>query len=133
MARIARHKGRVVRMAWRSMEIGLVATPAGLLDLAGSDQAADLRLSISEESATALLRAAMAGEKPAVRIEGDVMLAAELNWLVDHVRWDLEEDLARIFGDAPGQMLGQAARQAMAAVRQILGAGRVGPSAGTAA
>jgi len=133
MARIARQKGRVVRLSWRSMEIGLVATPAGLLDLAGGEQAADLRLSIFEESATALLRAALAGEKPAVRIEGDVMLAAELNWLVDHVRWDLEEDLARIFGDAPGQMLGQAARQAMVAIRQFLGTGRAGPFAGTSA
>jgi ubiquinone biosynthesis protein UbiJ len=28
------------------------------------------------------------------------MLAAELNWLVDHVRWDAEEDLSRLVGDA---------------------------------
>lgn len=133
MARIARQKGRVVRLCWRAMDIGLLATPAGLLDLADSDRPADLRLSITEESPAVLLRAAIAGEKPAVRIEGDVMMAAELNWLVDHVRWDLEEDLARIFGDVPGQMLAQTARRAMAAVRQFLGAARMGPVAGTAA
>jgi len=27
-------------------------------------------------------------------------LAADINWLVDHVRWDIEEDVSRVFGDA---------------------------------
>ena len=30
-----------------------------------------------------------------MRIAGDVQFAAEVNWLVDHVRWDVEDDLAR--------------------------------------
>jgi ubiquinone biosynthesis protein UbiJ len=55
-----------------------------------------------------------------VRIEGDVQLAAEVNWLVDHVRWDIEEDLARILGDAPAHALGQAARRVVDALRQLL-------------
>lgn len=131
--RIARQKGRVVRLCWRSLEFGLLATPAGLLDLAPVDQHADLRLSIAQESPAELLRLAMAGEKPAVHIEGDVMMAAELNWLVDHVRWDLEEDLARLLGDVPARVLGQVVRQALAAVRQLLGARPPGPVSGTAA
>ena len=61
------------------------------------------------------------GDKPAVRIEGDVQLAADVNWLVDHVRWDIEEDLARVMGDAPAHTLGQAARNMAAALRQFLG------------
>ena len=55
--------------------------------------------------ALALAQSALRGDKPAIRIEGDVQLAAEINWLVDHVRWDVEEDLARLMGDstrAPG-------------------------------
>ncbi|MBI3530978.1 MAG: hypothetical protein HY068_00560 [Burkholderiales bacterium] len=43
-----------------------------------------------------------------------------VNWLVDHVRWDIEEDLARIVGDAPAHALGQAARRMAEAVRQFL-------------
>ena len=50
------------------------------------------------------------GQKPPVRIEGDVQLAAEVNWLADHVRWDLEEDLSRIIGDVPAHWLCQAGR-----------------------
>ena len=36
--------------------------------------------------------------------------AAEVQWLVDHVRWDLEEDLARLFGDAPAHAMGEVLR-----------------------
>jgi ubiquinone biosynthesis protein UbiJ len=55
-----------------------------------------------------------------VRVEGDVQLAAEVNWLTDHVRWDVEEDLARLMGDAPAHALGTAARSLALAVKQFL-------------
>ena len=79
----------------------------------------DLRLTVTDENpldvATALLR----GDKPSVRIEGDVQLAAEVNWLIDHVRWDAEEDLARLIGDAPAHTLAQWARSAIAALKKF--------------
>jgi ubiquinone biosynthesis protein UbiJ len=55
---------------------------------------------VNEESPLNLLQGLRTGQKPSMRVEGDVMLAAELNWLVDHVRWDAEEDLSRLVGDA---------------------------------
>jgi ubiquinone biosynthesis accessory factor UbiJ len=121
-ARLARQKGRVVLFQWRDMHFKLLATPAGLLDLAAPELPPDLTLSVTEESPVALVQAALRGDKPAVRIEGDVQLAAEVNWLADHVRWDVEEDLARILGDAPAHALGQAARRAAEAVRQFMAA-----------
>ena len=59
----------------------------------------------------------MSGDKPSVRIEGDVQLAAEVNWLIDHVRWDVEEDLSRIIGDAPAHMMAQNAKKVVEALR----------------
>lgn len=120
MARLARQTGRVVLFHWREFEFKLQLTPAGLLDLAATEMPSDLTLSVTESSPLALAQAALAGDKPAVRIEGDVQLAADVNWLVDHVRWDLEEDLARLIGDAPAHGLAQAARNALAALRQWL-------------
>jgi len=120
MVRLARQKGRVVLFHWRQFHFKLLLTPAGLLDLAGPEEAADLTLAVTEESPAALVQSTLAGAKPAVRIEGDVQLAAEVNWLVDHVRWDVEEDLARIIGDAPAHALGQAARRLGETVRQWL-------------
>ena len=119
--RLARQKGRVVHMQWRAFSLELIATPAGLLDRAPSGAQPDLVLAVTQESPLALAQAVLSGGKPAVRIEGDVQLAAEVNWLVDHVRWDLEEDLAKVMGDAPAHALGQAARGMAQALRQFVG------------
>ena len=117
MARLVRQKGRTVLASWRSVHFKLVVTPAGLLDLADPQASPDLTLAVTEDSAVALVQAALRGDKPAVRIEGDVQLAAEVNWLVDHVRWDLEEDLSKIMGDAPAHAAAQAFRRVAQALR----------------
>ena len=120
-ARLLRQKGKVVLAQWRSFAIRLQATPAGLLDLAAADFQPDLSLTLTQESPFELAQAALRGEKPAVSIDGDVQLAAEVNWLVEHVRWDLEEDLSRVVGDAPARAMGDAARRMSSALRGFLG------------
>ncbi|MBI2750641.1 MAG: hypothetical protein HYX43_15315 [Burkholderiales bacterium] len=121
MERLIRQKSRVVRMQWRSFTFKVLVTPAGLLDVAPEDAQADLSLVITEESPFVITQELMQGGKPAVRIEGDVQLAAEVSWLIDHVRWDLEEELARLMGDAPAHTLVQAARTMVQAVQQFVG------------
>src|SRR5258706_10090352 len=118
-ARLARQSGRVVEARWRVFVVRLAATPAGLLDLAPAPAAPDLTLTLTEESPWELAQAALRGDKPPVRIAGDVQFAADINWLVEHVRWDLEEDLARVVGDAPAHAMGEAARKMVEALRQF--------------
>ena len=120
MDRLRRQAGRIVEGRWRVFHIRLLATPAGLLDLASPAAAPDLTLTIADESPWALAQAALRGEKPQVRIVGDVQFAAEVNWLVDHVRWDIEEDLARLVGDAPAHAVAQAARGMADALRRFV-------------
>ena len=120
-ARLARQRGRVVLAAWRHFEMRLVATPAGLLDLAAPGATPDLTLTLTQESPWELAQTALRGDKPQVRIAGDVQFAAEINWLVDHVRWDLEEDLARLCGDAPAHTLAQGLRTLADALRRFIG------------
>ena len=122
-ARLKRQTGRLVEAHWRHFSVRLLATPAGLLDLGPTSQAPDLTLTLTEESPWALAQSALRGEKPAVRIAGDVQLAAEVQWLVDHVRWDIEEDLSRVFGDAPAHAIGEVLRRMAAALRQFAGRG----------
>ena len=102
--------------------MALLVTPAGLFNVAPEGVSPDLRLEVTELSPLALAQSALRGDKPAIRIEGDVQLAAEINWLVDHVRWDVEEDLARLMGDAPAHQVAQVARRAAQALRQFVGA-----------
>lgn len=117
VARLARMKGRVALFQWREFSFGVRLTPAGLLDLAPAGTPGDLTVAITQDSPVALVQGLASGVRPSVRIEGDVQLAAEINWLVDHLRWDIEEDVSRLVGDAPAHALGQAARTALGALR----------------
>jgi len=130
-ARLKRQAGRVVEAHWRTFTVRLLATPAGLLDLGPITQKPDLTLTLTDASPWALAQSALRGEKPAVRIAGDVQLAAEVQWLVDHVRWDLEEDLARVFGDAPAHAVATAARRMGDALRGFVSRGPAAGAAGT--
>jgi len=135
--RLVRQQGRVVRFQWRFVTMELVATPAGLLDLAPPGSVPELTLSVTDDKPFEIARATLRGDKPSVQIVGDVQLAAEVNWLVDHVRWDVEDDLARVIGDVPAHAIGNAVRRVVGALRQFVGnraaAGRSGiGSAGTA-
>ena len=127
-ARLKRQSGRLVEAHWRHFTVRLVATPAGLLDLGPVTQLPDLTLTLTEESPFSLAQAALRGEKPPVRIAGDVQLAAEVQWLVDHVRWDIEEDLARIFGDAPAHAMGNVMRRINEGIRHFVARGPGAPS-----
>jgi ubiquinone biosynthesis protein UbiJ len=120
-ARLKRQAGRLIEAQWRIFHIRLQATPAGLLDLGPPIAQPDLTLTLTQESPFALAQAALRGEKPPIRIAGDVQLAAEVQWLVDHVRWDLEEDLSRLIGDAPAHAVGQATRAMADALRRFAG------------
>ena len=75
--RLVRQKGRVARVQWRGYSMALQITPAGLFNVAPEDAQPDLLLEVTETSALALAQVALRGDKPSIRIEGDVQLAAE--------------------------------------------------------
>jgi ubiquinone biosynthesis protein UbiJ len=116
MARLARQKGQRIEGVWEGLQLKLTPTPVGLLER-GQFEGFDLRLTLTEESPLSLAAALAKGDKPKVRVEGDVQLAAEINWLIDHVRWDAEEDLARLIGDAAAHTFVQAANKVLEALR----------------
>jgi ubiquinone biosynthesis accessory factor UbiJ len=120
--RLAGHKGRKVHLQWRHFSLCLVVTPAGLFELVPEARDADLSVTVLEEAPWELIRATLHSEKPSVRIEGDVQFAAEINWLADHVRWDLEEDLSHLVGDAPSHALVQAGRVFLESLRKFVAA-----------
>jgi ubiquinone biosynthesis protein UbiJ len=132
-ARLAQQSGRVAEARWRVFYVRLAATPAGLLDLAPATAPPDLTLTLTEESPWQLAQAALRGDKPPVRIAGDVQFAAEINWLVENVRWDIEEDLSRVIGDAPAHALGEAARSMVQALRRFAGTAPTQPPSTTPA
>lgn len=115
--RLVPQKGRVARVQWRHFYMALRITPAGLFDMAPEGVTPDLRLEVTQTSPLDLAQAALRGDRPAVRIDGDVQFAGDIQWLADNLRWDLEEDLARLLGDVPAYTLASMARGAVQALR----------------
>ena len=119
--RLRRQKGKPVRLQWGAFHLTLAATPAGLLERTAQDAAPELSVTVAHGSPWDLLQRVLGGDKPAVDIRGDVQLAAEVAWLVDNVRWDIEEDLSRWVGDAAAHTLVRMARSAAQGLRQFVG------------
>ncbi len=122
MARLKRQQGKRVQLAWRGFSLVVQATPVGLLErIDGSHPGPiDLSLTLTQTGVAELAASARNGQTPKLRIEGDVQLAAEVGWLTQNVRWDLEEDLARIVGDAAAHTLAQAARAVVGALQPFI-------------
>jgi ubiquinone biosynthesis protein UbiJ len=123
--RVRRQQGKAARMVWGRFEMTLKASPAGLLERPMAMGAAvsltpDLVVRLTETTLPELLATVSRGEKPAVTIEGDVQLAAEVAWLVDHLRWDIEDDLARILGDVPAHTFIKAVKTGVDGLRSFV-------------
>ncbi|HEY1395899.1 hypothetical protein, partial [Roseateles sp.] len=107
-ARLAPHTGKTLRLrlaGWPAMlpaapDLRLRITPAGLLERLGDEDAPrqepDLLIELDASNPAAAAFAALSGARPDVRVQGDAQLAGDFNWLIDHVRWDIEDDLAAI-------------------------------------
>ena len=123
--RLRRQQGKPVRVRWGDFHLTLAPTPAGLLERPAGESTPELHVTLTQTSPFVLAQQVMAGERPGVDIQGDVQLAAEVAWLVDNVRWDVEEDLSRLVGDAVAHTLAGGARSAASALKAF--AGRRGP------
>jgi len=115
--RLRPHAGRVVSVqpqGWPALlppwpVVRLRLTPAGLLEVPPADEPGlpepDLHLEVEASNPAALAWRLAAGQRPAVQVRGDAALAADVDWVVTNVRWDLEADLERVLGPAPAQAL----------------------------
>ena len=131
--RLVRQKGRVVHLRWGLFAMDLIVTPAGLADRAPALSKPDLVLSVVAESPLAVAQSVLAGKTPTVKIEGDVQLAAEIGWLAENLRWDAEEDLSRLVGDAPAHAVADAGRRLSLGLKQFLAKLSMMPGGQTAA
>ena len=106
-----------------------VITPAGLFELVDAELARatpddGLTLTVELGNPLTMARQLLTGERPDVRIEGDAALAEVASWLMNHLRWDIQDDVARLLGNVPAEWL----RTVGEAVRQTLQRWRAAPS-----
>ena len=129
MERLRAHAARTLRFefeGWPSLlpapsPIAFVVTPPGLVEWIETpgDAMPDLRVAIESSNPALAFAKFIVGERPALRVEGDAAFASDLNWLIENLRWDVQDDLARLVGNAPareitrfGSALAKAIREA---------------------
>jgi ubiquinone biosynthesis protein UbiJ len=88
-----------------------LVTPAGLFEWLGPERQGepDLRIEVDAANPALALMQAIGGTRPRVHIIGDAMFAADIDWLIANLRWDVEDDLARVVGAGPAQQIGRLA------------------------
>jgi ubiquinone biosynthesis protein UbiJ len=128
--RLQPHAGRCLLLTlegWPSLlpalpPLGIRITPAGLLEWCGeaAPDAPDLRVSLDASNPALALLQALAGDKPRIEVAGDAQFATDVNWLIDNLRWDLEDDLARLIGDAPARELSKFGSGVASALREAV-------------
>jgi ubiquinone biosynthesis protein UbiJ len=89
----------------------LGVTPAGLFErLDAAAGPGGLRIEIDASNPAKLALGALGGEAPTVSVQGDAAFAGEMHWLMDNLRWDIEDDLAGVVGPLPARQLAQFGR-----------------------
>ena len=132
--RLSPHAGRTIELTlagWPRLlpappAMAFRVTPAGLLEWCGLERqaAADLGVRVEASNPALLLARGLTGELPAVAIDGDAVLAGDVNWLLQNLRWDVAADLERLFGPAVAHQLHRLGSALAAAVRKaVQGAG----------
>lgn len=88
-------------------DLVLGITPAGLFERLDSPSAhaGGLRVEVDAANPARLALGALSGEAPKVTVQGDAAFAGELHWLMDNLRWDIEDDLAGIVGPLAARQL----------------------------
>lgn len=128
MQRLQPHAGKRLRITlqgWPTLlppmpALAFLITPAGLVEWCGLEAvgAVELEVSVDASNPLALAARAAAGERPKIDVSGDAQFAADVSWLADHLRWDVQDDLERIVGPGPAREIARFASAVAGALRE---------------
>ena len=101
--------GKVVQFDIAFIKTNVLILEDGSLTIAGETHAPEANI---HAPPSLVLRMLTGGEaaKTQIKIDGDTHLAAELGKVLQHMRWDVEEDLSKIVGDIAANKTTSAAK-----------------------
>ena len=115
VARLVPHAGRTVHIELTDWPRLLPAvgpfrfriTPAGLVEWVADGEVVtpDLRVAFDAANPALAVTRVVAGERPQVVVSGDAAFATDVDWLIDNLRWEIEDDLARFTGPGPARQI----------------------------
>ena len=125
--RLLRHSGSSLQVeftGWPALlpalpVVALRITPAGLIEWLGAERltAPDLRIEVDASNPALAAANLLGGARPAVSVAGDAALAGDVNWLIGNLRWDVQDDLARLVGSGPAQVMSRVGRAVAGGIR----------------
>lgn len=126
----APYAGKTVRLATPLLALELRVRDDGLLealplpavavesDAPSAAHTFDVTITAAADALPAFAQGGQAAAMKHVRIDGDAEFASTIARLAEHLRWEPEEDLASLIGDAPAHQLTQSARAALTQTRR---------------
>lgn len=125
--RLAPYAGKTARLTCPPIVLTLLVQPDGYLGAVEDHDAGDVdvMLSLPAGALSSFMQGGQAAVMKHVKIEGDAEFAQVIGKLAEHLRWEPEEDLAKLIGDAPASRIATLARaageQALRTGRNVLG------------
>lgn len=116
--RLLRHAGKQCLILCPPLRIALHIEPDGAFGSSTGSAAPDVGITLPADAPLRLLtrpESLFAG----VRIEGSVDFAEDVGFVLRHLDFDLEGELAEVLGDIPARRLSQAGRAAHLQLRQV--------------
>lgn len=121
--KLAPYAGKTARLGWAGVSLMLRVQSDGYLAAVDNPDAkpdrsdteakdVDVALSLSADALPAFVQNGKAAALKHMKIEGDAEFARTLGYLAEHLRWEPEEDLARLIGDAQATRIASLARLA---------------------
>lgn len=104
--------GQSVKFNLAPTSATLVILEDGGLAMAGDSNQPDATVTLSPSTAIRLL-AKDAAANNMIHIEGNATLVAELAKVLQHIAWDVEEDLSHWIGDAPANQVVKFGKEAL--------------------
>ena len=119
--RLQPHAGRTARLVLSPVaEIDFSVTNEGQLAEWRGDETPEVSLRLAVADLPRLLVDGLETAMRHVRIEGNAELAEARGFVFRHLRWDAEEDLARLFGDIAAHRLVEGGRKVVDEGRRSL-------------
>ncbi|SAL14569.1 sterol-binding protein [Caballeronia sordidicola] len=111
--RLSPYAGKTACFVLSPFSLYLMVQPDGLIGAIDENQTSfDVTLAVPPDAIPAFMQGGQAAVMKHVRIEGDAEFATTIAKLAEHLRWDPEEDLARVIGDGPAHRIGSTVRLA---------------------
>ena len=122
-AALAKHAGKTILLQLPLGNLCFEITSAGLLNVLNQTDSPSLTLEVSSKALGEL--AASSGSLreqtfKAVKLTGDAELAQLIGRLAGQLRWEYEEDLARLVGDAPAHFAVRQGKKFVSASRSAV-------------